>query len=57
MPALLRAVAENTGTLPQEALADAGFRSEATLAKVADLPCAVIVALGREGCRLLVLLC
>jgi transposase len=49
LPPLLQAVAANMGTLPQQALADAGFRSEATLAKVADLPCEVIVALGREG--------
>jgi hypothetical protein len=49
LPPLLQAVAANTGTLPQQALADAGFRSEAALAKVADLPCEVIVALGREG--------
>ncbi len=49
LPPLLQAVAANTGTLPQQALADAGFRSEATLATVADLPCEVIVALGREG--------
>jgi len=49
LPALLQAVAANTGMLPQQALADAGFRSEATLAKVADLPCEVIVAIGREG--------
>jgi transposase len=46
---LLQAVAANTGTLPQQALADAGFRSEAALAKVAGLPCEIIVALGREG--------
>lgn len=35
--------------LPAQALADAGYRSEATLAKLADSPCEVIVALGREG--------
>jgi len=49
LPALLQAVATNTGTLPQQTLADAGFRSEAMLAKVAGLPGEVIVALGREG--------
>ena len=49
LPPMLQAVAANMGALPQQALADAGFRSEATLAKVADLPCEVIVALGREG--------
>jgi transposase len=49
LPALLQAVATNAGSLPQRTLADAGFRGEATLAKVADLPVEVIVALGREG--------
>jgi transposase len=49
LPVLLQVVADNTGTLPQQALADAGFRSENTLATVAALPCEVIVALGREG--------
>lgn len=48
LPPMLQAVAANMGALPQQALADAGFRSEATLAKVADLPCEVIVALGRR---------
>lgn len=49
LPALLQAVATTMGTLPQQTLADAGFRGEAMLAKVADLPVEVIVALGREG--------
>jgi len=49
LPPLLQAVVANTGTLPQQTLADAGFRGEAALAKVADLPVEVIVALGREG--------
>ncbi len=49
LPPPLQAVVNTTGTLPQQALADAGFRSEAALGKVADLSCEVIVALGREG--------
>lgn len=49
LPALLEAVKTNTGNLPQQALADAGFRAEASLEKLATMPCAVIVALGREG--------
>ena len=49
LPALLEAVKTNTGNLPQQALADAGFRAEASLEKLATMPCEVIVALGREG--------
>jgi transposase len=49
LPAMLEAVECNLGALPAQALADAGYRSEATLEKLADSPCEVIVALGREG--------
>ena len=49
LPDLLHAVKTNVGSLPQQVLADAGFRAEAALEKVAASPCAVIVALGREG--------
>jgi len=49
LPALLEAVKTNTGNLPQQALADAGFRAEVSLEKLATMPCEVIVALGREG--------
>lgn len=49
LPPMLDAVERNLDALPAQALADAGYRSEATLAKLADSPCEVIVALGREG--------
>ena len=49
LPPMLEAVERNLGELPAQALADAGYRSEATLEKLADSPCEVIVALGREG--------
>jgi hypothetical protein len=49
LPPMLDAVERNLGARPAQALADAGYRSEATLAKLADSACEVIVALGREG--------
>jgi hypothetical protein len=49
LPELLGAVKRNLDALPAQALADAGFRSEATLATLADVPCEIVVALGREG--------
>ncbi len=49
LPVLLAAVRGNLGTLPQQTLADAGFRSEAVLGQLAQEPTELIVALGREG--------
>ncbi|MBV8125669.1 MAG: IS1182 family transposase [Paucibacter sp.] len=49
LPAMLAAVERDTGQLPDTVLADAGYRSEAVLAQLSELPCEVIVALGREG--------
>ncbi len=49
LPGLIKAVERNLDEVPAQTLADAGFRSETTLAKVATEPYAVIVALGREG--------
>ena len=46
---LLAAVKDSTGELPAQLLADAGFRSEAQFAQLADSPVELIVALGREG--------
>lgn len=46
---MVQAVAGNLGHGPAQALADAGYRSEAALEKLADSPCDVLVALGREG--------
>ena len=49
LPAVLAAVKESLGELPVQTLADAGFRSEAVLAKVSSGHGDVLVALGREG--------
>lgn len=49
LPDLLAAVQANLKQSPNQALADAGFRSEAVLEQFADGPCDIIVALGREG--------
>jgi len=49
LPALIEAVERNVGSLPAQALADAGYRSEAVLEYLANSPCELIVALGREG--------
>jgi transposase len=49
LPDLLAAVQTNLEQSPNQTLADAGFRSEDTLAKLADHPGNLIVALGREG--------
>jgi len=49
LPEMLAAAERNLGGLPAQGLADAGYRSEATLEKLADCPCDVIVAVGREG--------
>lgn len=51
LPGMLAAIEANTGTLPDQALADAGYRSEDRFKELSDLPCEVIVALGREGRR------
>jgi len=49
LPILLDAVQKNLGRLPEQVLADAGFRGEAVFDAVSQKPCEVIVALGREG--------
>jgi len=46
---LLDAVKNSAGELPQQLLADAGFRSEAVFEQLKDTPVELIVALGREG--------
>ena len=52
---LLEAVKDSTGDLPAQLLADAGFRSEAQFELLADSPVELIVALGREGKKQLVI--
>ena len=49
LPSMVGAVERTVGALPQTVLADAGYRSEAALAALAETPLEVIVALGREG--------
>jgi transposase len=48
---MLKAVQGNTGLLPKQLLADAGYRSEQNFEDLADSPIELVVALGREGKR------
>ncbi len=49
LPPLLEAVRDTAGEYPRQALADAGFRSEAVFETLVDHPTEQVVALGREG--------
>ena len=49
LPVLLAAVEHNLDERPTQALADAGFRSEAVLEQLVDGATDIIIALGREG--------
>lgn len=49
LPVMVEAMERMLGALPGIVLADAGYRNEAALEVLADKPCDVIVALGREG--------
>ena len=46
---MLQAVKANTGKDAEQALADAGYRSEENFQALADSPTELVVALGREG--------
>ncbi len=46
---MLQAVKANTGELPRQGLADAGYRSEDNFEQLAGLRTELVVALGREG--------
>lgn len=48
LPVMLDAVEQNLETLPEQVLADTGYRGEEIFAQLADKPTDVIVALGRE---------
>ena len=48
---MLKAVRDNTGQTPKQALADAGYRSEKNFEDLVDSPIELVVALGREGKR------
>ena len=49
LPTMLEAVKANLEALPQQALADTGYKSEAVFEALAECGCDVVVALGREG--------
>jgi transposase len=49
LPVMLRAVQDNLGTLPEQALADTGYKSEAVFDALAASGCDLVVSLGREG--------
>lgn len=53
LPPMLQAVQDNLGVLPEQVLADTGYKSEAVFAALAGSGCDVVVALGREGKRAL----
>ena len=46
---MLKAVRANTGKDPEQALADAGYRSEKNFEDLADSSTVLVVAMGREG--------
>jgi transposase len=46
---MLQAVKANTGELPRQGLADAGYRSEENFEQLSGLTTNLVVALGREG--------
>jgi transposase len=49
LPTMLRAVQDHLGALPEQALADTGYKSEAVFDALAGSGCDLVVALGREG--------
>ena len=49
LPHLLEAVKQTAGAYPDQALADAGFRSETVFATLQDHTTELVVAMGREG--------
>lgn len=51
LPVMLRAVQDNLQRLPEQVLADTGYKAEAVFEALADSGCDVVVAVGREGKR------
>lgn len=49
LPTMLHAVRNNLGQLPEQALADTGYRSEEVFQALAGCGTELVVALGREG--------
>jgi transposase len=49
LPVMLQAVEDNLGALPEQVLADTGYKAEAVFEGLADSGCELVVAVGREG--------
>jgi transposase len=49
LPTMLQAVQDNLGELPEQALADTGYKAEAVFEALAGTGCDLVVAVGREG--------
>jgi transposase len=49
LPTMLRAVRDNLGQVPQQVLADTGYRSERVFEGLADCGTELVVSLGREA--------
>ena len=49
LPRMLQAVKDNLGSVPAQALADAGYKAEAVFDALHGSGCELVVALGREG--------
>lgn len=49
LPTMLRAVQDSLGSLPEQVLADTGYKSEAVFEALAASGCNLVVSLGREG--------
>jgi transposase len=49
LPTMLWAVHNNLGVLPEQALADTGYKAEAVFEQLAGNACDLVVAVGREG--------
>jgi transposase len=49
LPTMLQAVQDNLAAMPEQALADTGYRSEAVFEQLAHSGCDLLVSLGREG--------
>ena len=49
LPGMLQAVQGNLGVLPEQVLADSGYKAEAVFEALAGCGCELVVAVGREG--------
>lgn len=49
LPVMLQAVQDTLGALPEQVLADAGYKSEAVFEALTESGCDLVVAVGREG--------